>query len=84
MIESSSYWLQCEHDVYRFISHHNGKVFLSLQPIQDGEMPPYEAMERVLPEYQYIFHDGRPEREGNKTSPRAAPGPSTSMRPTER
>lgn len=56
----------------------------TVEPIQDGEMPPYEAMERVLPEYQYIFHDGRPEREGNKTSPRAAPGPSTSMRPTER
>ncbi|XP_071130011.1 coiled-coil domain-containing protein 33-like isoform X3 [Mytilus edulis] len=27
------------------------------QPIKDGEMPPYEAVETVLPEYQYIFVD---------------------------
>ncbi|KAJ8318783.1 hypothetical protein KUTeg_003874 [Tegillarca granosa] len=26
-------------------------------PIKDGEMPPYEAMETVLPDYQYIFVD---------------------------
>ena len=28
-----------------------------LQPIKDGELPPYDAMESILPEYQYIFND---------------------------
>lgn len=42
-------------------------------PFQDGEMPPYHAMETVLPEYQYIFHDGKPHGQGKKTSPRAGP-----------
>lgn len=28
------------------------------EPIKDGEMPPYTAMESVLPEYQYIFQPG--------------------------
>ncbi|XP_061192460.1 coiled-coil domain-containing protein 33-like isoform X1 [Saccostrea echinata] len=36
-----------------------------LQPIKDGDLPPYEAMESILPDYQYIFVDpdnksGRP------------------------
>lgn len=39
-----------------------------LQPIKDGEMPPYDAMETILPEYRYIFtepsinHDREPGR----------------------
>ena len=33
-----------------------GHVFvLWLQPVKDGELPAHEAMESVLPEYQYIF-----------------------------
>ncbi|XP_025091003.1 coiled-coil domain-containing protein 33-like isoform X2 [Pomacea canaliculata] len=37
-------------------------------PIKDGEMPPYDAMETILPEYRYIFtepsinHDREPGR----------------------
>ena len=25
------------------------------QPIKDGEMPPHDALETILPEYKYIF-----------------------------
>ena len=32
-----------------------------LQPIKEGEMPPHEAMESVLPEYRYIF---KPDKHG--------------------
>ncbi|XP_041364165.1 coiled-coil domain-containing protein 33-like, partial [Gigantopelta aegis] len=28
-----------------------------LDPIRDGELPPFDAMESILPEYQYIFMD---------------------------
>ena len=28
---------------------------LCFQPVKDGELPAHEAMESVLPEYQYIF-----------------------------
>ena len=30
------------------------------QPIQEGELPPHDALENVLPEYQYIFVDPDP------------------------
>lgn len=36
------------------------------EPIKDGELPPYDAMESILPEYQYIFAD-----------PHNNPGPAT-------
>ena len=39
-------------------------------------MPPYEAMETVLPEYQYIFVDPR-----NQTGPKKAPSPTGRVRP---
>lgn len=35
------------------------------QPIKDGDLPPYEAMESILPDYQYIFVDP-----DNKSGPR--------------
>lgn len=39
-------------------------LFYLLQPIKDGELPPFDAMESVLPEYQYIFVDpNQPRRE---------------------
>ncbi|KAL4239348.1 Coiled-coil domain-containing protein 33 [Mactra antiquata] len=41
------------------------------EPIKDGEMPPFTAMESVLPDYQYIFQPG----EGAQTA-RGKPGPS--------
>ena len=52
------------------------------QPIQDGSFPSMDAMETILPEYQYIFHDGKHPGQGGKHSPRGGnPGPSTSHRP---
>nr|XP_011448979.2 coiled-coil domain-containing protein 33 isoform X3 [Crassostrea gigas] len=54
-----------------------------LQPIKDGDLPPYEAMESILPDYQYIFVDP-----DNKSGPRpqqrppaATQMPSSSMMP---
>ena len=32
-------------------------VFCVFQPIKDGELPPLDAMDSILPEYQYIFVD---------------------------
>lgn len=53
------------------------------QPIKDGDLPPYEAMESILPDYQYIFVDP-----DNKSGPRpqqrppaATQMPSSSMMP---
>lgn len=45
------------------------------QPIKDGEFPPYNAMETILPEYQYIFVDGQDNRDaGKRRKPGSAPG----------
>lgn len=55
----------------------------SSEPIKDGDLPPYEAMESILPDYQYIFVDP-----DNKSGPRptqrppaATQMPGTSMMP---
>ncbi|BFZ18023.1 hypothetical protein BsWGS_21062 [Bradybaena similaris] len=43
-------------------------------PIKDGEMPPYEAVESILPEYQYIFVDPNQDTaRSNKSKPPAPP-----------
>ena len=31
--------------------------FFLFQPIKDGDLPPMDAMDSILPEYQYIFVD---------------------------
>nr|XP_022315826.1 coiled-coil domain-containing protein 33-like isoform X2 [Crassostrea virginica] len=56
-----------------------------LQPIKDGDLPPYEAMESILPDYQYIFVDpdnksGPPKTQRAPASTQM-PGGSTSMMP---
>ncbi|GFR81182.1 coiled-coil domain-containing protein 33-like [Elysia marginata] len=51
------------------------------EPIKDGEMPPYEAVESILPEYQYIFVD--PNNEDTDRSPKP-PAPSRFVRPPDR
>lgn len=48
------------------------------EPIKDGEMPPYEAMDAVLPEYQYIFVDPN-----NPNGTRKAPSPRTRQPPAD-
>lgn len=48
------------------------------EPIKDGEMPPYEAMDAVLPEYQYIFVDP-----SNPNETRKAPSPRTRQPPAD-
>lgn len=48
---------------------------ITVTPTKDGEMPPFTAMEQVLPEYQYIFQPG----EGAPTARSPAPGPSKKL-----
>ncbi|KAI8793726.1 coiled-coil domain-containing protein 33 [Biomphalaria glabrata] len=36
------------------------------EPIKDGELPPYDAVENILPEYQYIFVDPNPKSDRSK------------------
>ncbi|XP_060578931.1 coiled-coil domain-containing protein 33-like isoform X2 [Ruditapes philippinarum] len=55
-----------------------------MSPTKDGEMPSYNAMEQLLPDYQYIFQpgEGMPGGGGGTRSPtRRPPGPSTSHVP---
>ncbi len=53
------------------------------QPIRDGDLPPYEAMESILPEYQYIFTEGD-KRETSRTY-RKEPGTQrTVVQPSQR
>ena len=33
------------------------QLILCFQPIKDGELPPHDALENILPDYQYIFTD---------------------------
>ena len=41
-----------------------------LQPIKYVELPPYDAMESILPEYQYIFNDPNATQPGtDRTGP---------------
>ena len=52
------------------------------EPIKDGEMPPYEAMDAVLPEYQYIFVDPTNPNEPRKVaSPRTRQPPANTSMP---
>ncbi|XP_056019643.1 coiled-coil domain-containing protein 33-like isoform X2 [Ostrea edulis] len=58
-----------------------------LQPIKDGDLPPYEAMESILPDYQYIFVDpdnksGRPPQRPPAATQMPG-GPSTSRQPAD-
>ncbi|XP_045214999.2 coiled-coil domain-containing protein 33-like isoform X2 [Mercenaria mercenaria] len=53
----------------------------SCQPTKDGDMPSYNAMEQVLPDYQYIFQPGEGAPDGAKSPTRKVPGPSTSKIP---
>ncbi|WAQ97311.1 CCD33-like protein [Mya arenaria] len=50
-----------------------------LSPIKDGEMPPFTAMESVLPDYQYIFQPG--EGQQPRTPTRTARHPTQSRIP---
>ncbi|CAL1535913.1 unnamed protein product [Lymnaea stagnalis] len=50
-------------------------------PIKDGELPPYNAVESILPEYQYIFVDPNPNTDRSKSKP---PPPSRHIGPPER
>ncbi|KAL3875964.1 hypothetical protein ACJMK2_033859 [Sinanodonta woodiana] len=50
------------------------------EPIKDGEMPPIDAMENILPEYQYIFYD--PKGPQGPTA-RSLPGMSTRIPPPQ-
>lgn len=51
------------------------------EPIKDGELPPYNAVESILPEYQYIFVDPNPNTDRSKSKP---PPPSRHIGPPER
>ncbi|KAK3089708.1 hypothetical protein FSP39_005805 [Pinctada imbricata] len=51
----------------------------SSEPIKDGEMPSYEAVESVLPEYQYIFVD--PDKGGPPHGTRHPPPPVSTQYP---
>ncbi|GFO32174.1 coiled-coil domain-containing protein 33-like [Plakobranchus ocellatus] len=51
------------------------------EPIKDGEMPPYEAVESILPEYQYIFVDPNNEDTDRSAKPTA---PSRFVRPPDK
>ena len=71
------YWSVCtgvKHNVWSWF-----------QPIKDGDLPPYEAMESILPDYQYIFVDpdnksGPPKTQRAPASTQM-PGGNTSMMP---
>ncbi|KAK7113750.1 coiled-coil domain-containing protein 33-like [Littorina saxatilis] len=52
----------------------------NLLPIKDGEMPPYDAMESILPEYQYIFNDPNASAGAQATRPAPAPTVQASRR----
>ncbi|XP_076459417.1 coiled-coil domain-containing protein 33-like [Babylonia areolata] len=41
------------------------------EPIKDGDMPAYDAMESALPEYQYIFNDPQAPKSGADPPPPA-------------
>ncbi|XP_071107779.1 coiled-coil domain-containing protein 33-like isoform X1 [Haliotis cracherodii] len=43
------------------------KPLKSILPIRDGELPPYEAMETILPEYEYIFKEGETTEKTSRT-----------------
>ncbi|XP_059175769.1 coiled-coil domain-containing protein 33-like [Physella acuta] len=51
-------------------------------PIKDGELPPFEAMEYILPEYQYIFVD--PNQNTDRSTKSKPPPPSRHVQPPDR
>lgn len=54
------------------------------QPIKDGELPPYDAVESILPEYQYIFVDPKTGGETDRSTNIKPAPPSRTVNPNTR